>query len=61
MTNIAALYARDPHEHSDEDFRQIIESLRADRAKFILGGGKAPAKEPKVAKEVAGLNLDIKL
>ena len=60
--SLAELFARDPREQSDEDFRQIVSALREARAKFITEGTRALAP-PKTAegRAVAKLDLDIKL
>lgn len=60
--SLAELFARDPREQSDEDFRLIVQGLREARHKFITEGTRAlqPPKSPE-ARAVAKLDLDIKL
>jgi len=63
-TDISELFARDPHTHTDADIRQIVDTLREARSKFIADGGRprASAKEPtKTQKELTRLDLNIKL
>jgi hypothetical protein len=61
---IAEIFARDPREHSDADFKTLIEHLRDLRLRFVHEGGK-PAAGPKSLtadqKKAVSLDLDIKL
>jgi hypothetical protein len=65
---VAQLMQLDPLSLSNQDLDRIIESLRASRAKFVLGNVKAgtpPAKKNKTqlkeeaALEIAGGKLDL--
>lgn len=64
MNDMAELFARDPRQHSDEDFKKLIAHLRDLRSRFVHEGGK-PSTGPKSLtadqKKVASLDLDIKL
>lgn len=50
-TTIAQLFARDPLKLSDQDITQVIEKLRSQRARFVLGNKKAGT--PAVRKSAA--------
>ena len=61
--SLTDLFHRDPLTYTDEDVIRIIEEMRANREKFVLGNKRAGAA-PKLTsdqKKVSGLNLDIKL
>ena len=61
---LAEIFARDPREHSDADFKALISHLRDLRQRFVHDGGK-PAGGPKSLtaeqKKAVSLDLDIKL
>lgn len=62
MNEMAELFARDPREHSEEDFRKIIAHLRELRSRFVFEGkSAAPKKLTADQQKVSGLDLDIKL
>lgn len=43
--NIAELFARDPREFTDEEFKTVVAELREARAKFVLGNRAAGAQK----------------
>jgi hypothetical protein len=62
MNDMAELFARDPREHSDEDFKKIVAHLRELRHRFVFEGKPAgPAKLTSEQQKVSGLDLNIKL
>jgi hypothetical protein len=65
-TDIAELFSRDPHKHSDLDIDTIVEHLRKSRASFKLGNisagtMKVNPKQKEVASFADSLNLDLDL
>lgn len=58
--SIAELFARDPREHSEADFRMIVKELREQRAKFVLGDKTAGAPARK-SNETTRLNLSVEI
>lgn len=61
MSDIAALFARDPLKMSDEDIDRIISTMRERRHQFNTGAIKSAAKLTKKEEEVSGLKLDLNL
>lgn len=64
MSDIAELFARDPHDLSDADLDLIVQKYREQRKQFNLGAKpKDPAKPAKATKGSALLSQlgDIKL
>lgn len=62
MNDMAELFARDPREHSDEDFKKIVAHLRELRHRFVFEGqSAAPKKLTADQQKVSGLDLNIKL
>lgn len=59
--NIAEVFARDPHTLSDAEFKRLVEELREQRKKFVLGQGMPSKTKAKVPEAVKGLDLDFKL
>lgn len=61
--SLAELFARDPRQLSDDDFRALIHELREARSKFVLGTGKktGSAKLTPAQTDAVRLDLDIKL
>lgn len=53
--NIAKIFARNPTEHTDNDIKAIIATLREKRALFKAGGTTAPRAGKQPAKKI---NLD---
>lgn len=51
MSDLAALFAADPHNHTDKDIDKIIEAMREARKNFQAGNMTAGKTKPKTAKE----------
>jgi len=60
--NLGELFARDPREINDEDFKALVAGLREARTKFVLGGGSTPSTKLTETQQAAKrLDLDISL
>tara|TARA_R110000868_G_scaffold307378_1_gene568830 strand:+ start:3714 stop:3947 length:234 start_codon:yes stop_codon:yes gene_type:complete len=53
LTPVSELFARDPMSLSDQDLDTIINTLRSQRHKFVLGDSKAGNMKPKTPKQAA--------
>jgi len=60
MADLAELFARDPREQTDAEFKEIIAKLREARGKFILGD-KTAGSLTSQQKQLARIDLDVKL
>ena len=49
MSEISDLFARDPLELTSQDITKIVESIRAQRHRFIAGNKSAGSMKPKTA------------
>ena len=58
--SLAELFARDPREQTDEEFKEIIRQLREARPKFLLGDQTA-GKLTGTQEALTRLDLDVKL
>lgn len=58
MTDIAELFARDPHNLSDQDLDVIVQRYRQQRAQFNAGVKPvSPKKKPTVLDEIGDIKL----
>ena len=61
MTDIAALFARDPLSLTKDDITAIITEMRKSRHAFNLGNSKAGSTKPPTAKQKQLSELSAKL
>jgi len=64
MTDLAALFARDPLSLTSDDIESIIKTMRDKRSQFNLDGTSAkvtPAKKPAKESALTAAGIDLKL